>query len=91
MSNRYSGTYPVNRSTGWTYPKTQCEKGSLSMKNVRNRRHTGMICTRCWGLGWVSINQLPCPECKGHGKVHCCDGDQANEACECEQPEKEVE
>lgn len=40
-----------------------------------------MICERCFGSGLVraSIYVPPvlCPDCGGHGVVHCCDGDRA--------------
>lgn len=46
-----------------------------------------MNCDKCHGKGWVddpdimSSARLPCEECGGNGKSHCCDGLK-------EQPEK---
>jgi hypothetical protein len=35
-----------------------------------------MICPLCQGrrLFFVHGQLLPCPECEGHGEIHCCDG-----------------
>ena len=49
-----------------------------------------MNCPSCWGRGWEPIviyrsrgevvgtdGRRPCQECRGTGKVHCCEGDSA--------------
>jgi hypothetical protein len=38
-----------------------------------------MLCPICFGrrLFYLNGQLLPCPECEGHGEVHCCDGLQA--------------
>ncbi|MBI1831759.1 MAG: hypothetical protein HYR84_09950 [Planctomycetes bacterium] len=42
-----------------------------------------MLCPLCHGrrLFYVNGQLVPCPECEGHGEIHCCDGLQ-------EQPEE---
>lgn len=43
-----------------------------------------MICPLCHGhrLFLVHGQLVPCPECEGHGEIHCCDGlqEQADES-----------
>lgn len=35
-----------------------------------------MLCPLCHGHRLFSYQGqlLPCPECEGHGEIHCCDG-----------------
>lgn len=35
-----------------------------------------MLCPLCHGhrLLFYHGQLLPCPECEGHGEIHCCDG-----------------
>jgi RecJ-like exonuclease len=35
-----------------------------------------MLCPICHGQRLVMVDNvaLPCPECGGHGEIHCCDG-----------------
>jgi hypothetical protein len=35
-----------------------------------------MLCPFCHGrrLFYFQGQLIPCPECQGHGEIHCCDG-----------------
>ena len=35
-----------------------------------------MLCPTCHGhrLFFYMGQLVPCPECEGHGEIHCCDG-----------------
>jgi len=35
-----------------------------------------MLCPTCFGhrLFYFQGRYLPCPDCEGHGEIHCCDG-----------------
>jgi hypothetical protein len=49
-----------------------------------------MLCPTCFGRRLVVIASqvVPCPECAGHGEVHCCEGLQEQPLQE--QPTEEV-
>jgi DnaJ-class molecular chaperone len=50
-----------------------------------------MNCSTCFGIGEVLVDErgevvsrlrdaammVPCPDCGGSGKIHCCEGDRA--------------
>lgn len=35
-----------------------------------------MVCPLCFGRHLLAVQGrvVPCPECEGHGEIHCCEG-----------------